>query len=184
MCRCSIDLFFSCHTSRLGACGLVSDGCYCDSDCAKNGDCCSDYQLQCASPHTPQGSCAKTCVGRAKNGTSGCYCDASCLALGDCCQDRAQFCSVSLTCPRDCECNFWVTLCERFSLGYAKRKLLPRQVREAANGNDRHLLVRRHVRAARRLLFRPGCLVFKAYGERAQRILRRLLWAQVHRVLL
>jgi hypothetical protein len=90
------ELMHSCSLFILivGACGLVSDGCYCDSDCAQNGDCCSDYQLQCASPQKPQGSCAKTCVGRGKNGTSSCYCDASCLALGDCCQDRTLYCPV------------------------------------------------------------------------------------------
>lgn len=75
-----------------GACGGKStDGCYCDAQCSKYGDCCDDYPQVCPNYNDNNGknSCAGSCGGKSPDG---CWCDAQCSKHGDCCVDKQQVC--------------------------------------------------------------------------------------------
>jgi len=70
-----------------GACGgQAAGGCWCDDQCTKYGDCCSDKAEICA---PDPNSCAGSCGGQAPGG---CWCDSQCAKYGDCCTDKAQTC--------------------------------------------------------------------------------------------
>lgn len=72
--------------SCAGACGQEAPGgCWCDDQCSKYGDCCSDVLAECK----PAQSCDGSCGGKAP---SGCWCDSACAQYGDCCGDKAQLC--------------------------------------------------------------------------------------------
>lgn len=77
--------------SCTGACGGKSAaGCWCDSQCTKYGDCCSDYQQVCEAGDDPDASsCTGACGGKSSDG---CWCDADCKKYGDCCDDKQQVC--------------------------------------------------------------------------------------------
>jgi hypothetical protein len=93
--------------SCAGSCGgAAPDGsCYCDAECGSNGDCCSDYAVQCGDggsggdddgggdDNGAAGSCAAGCGGVGSDGS--CYCDAQCSGNGDCCSDYDQYCAGS-----------------------------------------------------------------------------------------
>jgi|GEM_PF-2096876 len=85
--------------SCVGLCGAEgsSGECYCDSACAENGDCCSDYAAVCpADPEPePEGpTCDGFCGGAGSDGA--CYCDDLCVENGDCCDDYNDVCLVAL----------------------------------------------------------------------------------------
>lgn len=78
-------------------------GCWCDSYCAKAGDCCSDYQQICAggstnvtpSPTpTPNATPNGTCMGNCGKYSSAfkCQCDKACTKYNDCCPDYNTLC--------------------------------------------------------------------------------------------
>ena len=78
--------------SCLGVCGgQAPAGCYCDADCVKYGDCCTDACKLCGQCLTvpPDESCGGKCGGQAP---AGCYCDVDCLKYGDCCKDACDSC--------------------------------------------------------------------------------------------
>jgi hypothetical protein len=79
-----------------GACGGKSaDGCWCDAQCSKYGDCCDDYPQVCPNyddnndDNDGEDSCAGACGGKSPDG---CWCDAQCSKYGDCCGDKQQVC--------------------------------------------------------------------------------------------
>eukprot|EP00958_Prasinococcus_capsulatus_P002762 scaffold237_cov421-Prasinococcus_capsulatus_cf.AAC.3 len=65
-------------------CGLLAesddDFCYCDEFCTTNGDCCSDYTLECADSF-PDASCDTLCGSSTEEG---CWCEETCTEYGDC----------------------------------------------------------------------------------------------------
>lgn len=68
------------------SCGAqAAGGCWCDDQCSKYGDCCSDVLAACK----PAQSCNDSCGGKAP---SGCWCDSQCAQYGDCCGDKTQEC--------------------------------------------------------------------------------------------
>lgn len=66
--------------SCAGACGGQSpDGCWCDSACEQQGDCCPGMREACP---FGQRSCDFVCGGSTPEG---CFCDSACADIGDCC---------------------------------------------------------------------------------------------------
>jgi len=93
-----------------GSCGdKAPSGCWCDEQCAKYGDCCSDKAAVCDAPPEPEPepepepapepepepepeptyACTGFCGDKAP---SGCWCDSACANYGDCCQDKVLAC--------------------------------------------------------------------------------------------
>lgn len=69
-----------------GLCYSVApSGCFCDSWCAGEGDCCADFEADCSS------SCAGSCNSRTA-ASSGCWCDEFCVQSQDCCADYQELC--------------------------------------------------------------------------------------------
>lgn len=77
------------HCGDIGSNGV----CYCDSECAANGDCCDDYASECSGAPAAA-TCAGYCGGQGSDGS--CYCDESCVENGDCCDDYAGECGVGV----------------------------------------------------------------------------------------
>jgi len=87
-------------------CGHRSDeGCWCDTACHFNGDCCEDVCDQCHEicygTSTPTSSptadgCANRCDGQSDQG---CWCDSICHANGDCCEDACDQCDQGCPVP-------------------------------------------------------------------------------------
>ncbi len=68
--------------------------CWCDDQCSKYGDCCSDYEEACVGEAPSGPSCEGHCGSSdpvTENNVS-CYCDSSCTGYGDCCEDYATVC--------------------------------------------------------------------------------------------
>jgi hypothetical protein len=89
---CASDCPASSSTCK-GYCGGKSAGaCYCDDQCAQNGDCCPDKVPVCGAGAGGAG-CAGLCGQQSKeaNGTV-CYCDSQCVQNGDCCANYSQVC--------------------------------------------------------------------------------------------
>jgi len=75
--------------SCVGNCGAQAPGgCWCDSQCAQFGDCCSDKAAACDAPPDPN-SCVGNCGQQAPGG---CWCDSQCVNFGDCCTDKSPVC--------------------------------------------------------------------------------------------
>jgi hypothetical protein len=76
-----------------GLCGGVgsSGDCWCDTQCAKYGDCCPDQKgcgCDTASASGCGGNSLKSCQGFCgAKPSNACYCDKTCLSKGDCCPD-------------------------------------------------------------------------------------------------
>ena len=64
---------------------IAPSGCFCDSWCAGEGDCCADFEEDCSS------SCAGSCNSRTA-ASSGCWCDEFCVQSQDCCADYQAVC--------------------------------------------------------------------------------------------
>ena len=71
-----------CGTS--GAVPGSSPGCFCDSLCTLNNDCCDDFDSVCASESMETGSCSGSCgsLDSVPGSVPECYCDAGCKLLG------------------------------------------------------------------------------------------------------
>ncbi len=84
----------------IGSCGGIgSDNvCYCDAECAANGDCCDDYTSVCGGGGDGGGGAPATCAGYCggSGSDSSCYCDDACLDNGDCCDDYAPACAADV----------------------------------------------------------------------------------------
>ncbi len=97
--------------SCVNKCGAQSDdkSCWCDDQCTKYGDCCSDYAPACTGSGgqdagTPDaaadaGSSSNVCTvdhcgksSAAPNSNPKCYCDDYCKTAGDCCSNYAAVC--------------------------------------------------------------------------------------------
>lgn len=85
----------SCDSS----CGQrTSAGCYCDSACTTEGDCCSDYEDKCVTNHACTDHCGSKSAGP-------CWCDYACIEYGDCCDSFRAECPAELvrtTCVGRC----------------------------------------------------------------------------------
>ncbi len=77
--------------SCLGNCGKELNGCFCDSRCVQNGDCCFDYLPECAGGSNGS-SCTEYC---GKVTPSGCFCDDRCVTHEDCCSNFQAECSAN-----------------------------------------------------------------------------------------
>jgi hypothetical protein len=76
-------------------CGAQSadQSCWCDTQCASNGDCCTDVATHCAAATPTEPTASDSCVGHCgEQAPSGCWCDDTCTQNGDCCADRAAAC--------------------------------------------------------------------------------------------
>ena len=60
-------------------------GCFCDSWCADEKDCCSSFSADCSA------SCAGSCMSQTAP-SSGCWCDEFCQQSKDCCDDYVAVC--------------------------------------------------------------------------------------------
>lgn len=60
-------------------------GCWCDSWCAGEKDCCSSFSADCSA------SCAGSCMSQTAP-SSGCWCDEFCQQSKDCCDDYVAVC--------------------------------------------------------------------------------------------
>lgn len=93
---CAPDDPFPCK----GFCGGQSpQGCWCDSNCFLQGNCCDDVCDSCpdlSGCGPPPGSCAGLCLFQSPEG---CWCDVNCHVQGDCCQDICQHCPGFADCP-------------------------------------------------------------------------------------
>jgi hypothetical protein len=76
-----------------GGAGSQGESCYCDSECAANGDCCTDYAGTCGGGDNGGGGAA-SCAGKcgSDQDAGGCFCDPTCAEYGDCCDDYAAQC--------------------------------------------------------------------------------------------
>jgi hypothetical protein len=89
----------SASNSCQGNCGTKAETCWCDDNCAKYGDCCTDHKTFCAIKEvtkntvTNQGTCAGNCGLKTK---AGCWCDSLCTKNKDCCDDYVGQCSASM----------------------------------------------------------------------------------------
>jgi hypothetical protein len=84
--------------------------CWCDLDCTKNGDCCSNFAQVCQRQQSlvvrPPGSCAlpdkttacgsKVATQAGENFNAACWCDKLCEKNEDCCADYPTVCGVTL----------------------------------------------------------------------------------------
>lgn len=88
-----------------GACGhQTPSGCWCDKQCAAQGDCCEDACLECdacaaptppPAPPQPPAISPTSCEGSCgEEASGGCWCDTACLEMGDCCEDSCTQCGV------------------------------------------------------------------------------------------
>ncbi len=77
--------------SCAGYCGAQAPGgCWCDSACAQNGDCCADKVDVCDSGC--KGKCGSANASFEPGTGAVCYCDSGCETYGDCCTDKASWC--------------------------------------------------------------------------------------------
>lgn len=70
--------------------GSEGESCFCDAECAANGDCCSDVAAACSDGGGGGPTCQGNCGNESDQG--GCFCDPTCEEYGDCCDDRAAWC--------------------------------------------------------------------------------------------
>ena len=91
------------HASCTGKCGssepqrLDHGACYCDTNCSKHLDCCSDYVNQCRpkEPITCKGHCDKVEAQPLPSGGGYCWCFSGCnpgYTGGSCCGDYNKVC--------------------------------------------------------------------------------------------